>query len=72
MDHYGKDTSSITDNLKELPTLSQLSDVNFENHQVKMNDSNGSDLEQSFGITKNRLDRYWFWFYFDWDNHQCS
>ncbi len=37
---------------KEPPILSQLSDVKFENHQVKMNDSisekeiNGCDLEQ--------------------------
>ncbi len=53
MDPCGKATSSITDNLKETPTLLQVSDVFFKDHQVKRNDSisekevNGCDLEQS-------------------------
>ncbi len=39
MDPCGKATYSITDDLKELPNLSQISDFNFESHQIKMNDS---------------------------------
>ncbi len=61
MDHCRKATSFITDNLKEPPTLSQLSYFNFEKHKVKMNDSisekeiNGCDLEQSDDNATNQM-----------------
>ncbi len=60
MDPCGKATSSITDNLKESPTLLQVSDGFFKNQQVKMNNSiseieiNGCDFEQSNEIVTNQ------------------
>ncbi len=38
MDPCWKTTSSISEDLKEPPTLVQLSDVIFDNNQHKMND----------------------------------
>ncbi len=52
MDPCWKATSSISEDLKDPPTLSQLSDVFFDNNQCKMNDTiskaevNRCDLEQ--------------------------
>ncbi len=52
MDPCWKTTSSISEDLKELPTLLQLSDVIFDNNQCKGNDSifkievDGCDIEQ--------------------------
>ncbi len=39
MDPFGKTTSSITNDLKEPPTLSQVTDGFFKDCQVKRNDS---------------------------------
>ncbi len=53
MDCYRKKTSSTSCNLKDPPTLSQLSDVLFDSNQVNMNNSTSKtamiscDIEQS-------------------------
>ncbi len=60
MDPCWKATSSITDHLKEPPTLSQVSYFNFEKKNIDMNDSipdkeiNGCDVEQSDDNTTNQ------------------
>ncbi len=61
MDPCGKAMSSITDNLKDPPTLSRVSDGFFKDHQVKRYDLisekevNCFDLEQSDEIATNQM-----------------
>ncbi len=61
MDPCWKANSSITEELKEPPTLSQLSDIIFDNNQHKMNDSisqtevNGCDVEQIDESISNQM-----------------
>ena len=61
MDPCWKATSSISEDLKEPPTLVQSSDVIFDNNQHKMNDLisktevNGCDVEQIDESVSNQM-----------------